>query len=128
MADAPSTPWREPSPAAGGHRRCARTQIGKSTDRRLSDPNPAGQWRVSGACSAAMASAAVCNIILFASSRTVVNLNLTIPLGALFGHFLPVLSAHKLLYRLLDLATLSCRSESQLPVLLYSPALTIPAF
>ena len=96
MADAPSTPWREPSPAAGGHRRCARTQIGKSTDRRLSDPNPAGQWRVSGACSAAMASAAVCNIILFASSRTVVNLNLTIPLGALFGHFLPVLSAHKL--------------------------------
>ena len=34
--------------------------------------------------------------------ETVVSLNLTIPLGALFGRFLPVLSAQKLLYRLLD--------------------------
>ena len=32
---------------------------------------PAGQWRVSGACSAARAPAAVCSIILFASSRRI---------------------------------------------------------
>ena len=36
------------------------------------------------------------------ASETVVSLNLTIPLGALFGRFLPVLSVQKLLYRLLD--------------------------
>ena len=36
------------------------------------------------------------------ASETVVSLNLKIPLGALFGRFLPVLSAQKLLYRLLD--------------------------
>ena len=36
------------------------------------------------------------------ASETVVSLNLKIPLGALFGRFLPVLFAQKLLYRLLD--------------------------